>query len=75
LSCFVIQNISGSPGVLLLSRIQKIYRRKGEKYEKFQSLKNFIFLNPSNQKMVPKGSSNGKSIQSMLASLETAKNC
>ena len=70
-----IQNISGSPGVLLLSRVQKIYRRKGEKYEKFQSLKNSIFLNSNNQKMVPKGSSNEKSIQSMLASLETAKKC
>jgi hypothetical protein len=55
LSCFVIQNISGSPGVLLLSRIQKIYRRKGEKYEKFQSLKNFIVLNARINKMVPKG--------------------
>jgi hypothetical protein len=58
-----------------LSGIQKIYRRKGEKYEKFQSLKNSIFSNPSNQKMVPKGSSNEKSIQSMLSSLETAKKC
>ena len=73
MSCFVIQNISGSPGVLLLSRIQKIYLRKGEKYEKFQSLKNSIFLNPSNQKMVPNGFGNEKSIQSMLARLETAK--
>ena len=59
--------------VLLLSRVQKIYRRRGEKYEKFQSLKNSIFLNPSNQKMVSNGFGNEKSIQSVLARLETAK--
>ena len=70
----VIQNISGSPGYLLLSLIQKIYLRKGEKYEKNQSLKNYFFLNASIDKMVPQGSGNEKNIQSMLASLETAKN-
>ena len=42
--------------------------------KKIQSLKNSIFLNPSNQTMVPNGFGNEKNIQSMLARLETAKN-
>ena len=53
----------------LLSLIQRVHLRKREKNEKSQCLKNFIFLNASIDKMVPKGSSNEKNIQSMLAGL------
>ena len=62
------------PWLPILKPYTKIYLGNGEKYEKNQSLEKNFFFNASIRKMVPKGFGNEKNIQSMLTSLQTAKN-